>query len=330
MASITISNIRFADGDPCRPLYPDLYEFPVGGQLPVQVEPAFQIGDGIGELSVELDLDEGSDVEFTLGEEGRPVCWEINGERVLDLEGSSSSCVFIWRRDETRPRARAFRIYCQSKSAKPTDEVKVHGGLFLAFITATTGQMGREILPHQLPAPNYRDIVLLGSDENHRPLYDVHRSGIVLPEQVEIEPAFRVREGRPLDFNMQMGILYAVWQEDLKFIQPEYKPVPLSGSYSPDEPTAYRFHWHQKMPRPCQKPEDCYSGKVVAFHLQPTLPPEVETNAAFLDKLERQGWALDQYRRALQEIGVDPTIIQPPPCDPFYQVCYRDLAPTVD
>lgn len=314
MASITISNIFFVDRDPCQPRYPDFYLLPVGGDIPVQVEPAFQIGDGVNELSVQLELDAGSEVEFTL-EGNHPLCWELNHGKV-EVQGSLSSCTLIWQRDEKLPPTRVFRLYCQRKGTKLTNEQKVHGGLFLAFTTAPTGEMGRKIPPQNPPAPDYQDVVLMGSDEDYRPLYDVHRLEIVLPKKVEIEPAFRVREGCPLDFGMVMGILYGQWLEDLKFIQPETKPESLDCTFSPDEPTVYRFRWQQKPPRPCAEPKDCFTGQVVTFHLQPTLDES--------QNFDLEGWTPDEYQAALEKIGVDPTIIQPPPCDPFYQVCYQD------
>lgn len=319
MDPITISNIQFADGDPCRPRYPDFYYLPVGGDIPVQVEPAFQIGDGVQELSVRLDLAADSEVEFTL-EDGLPLCWEINHGQVLEVQGSPSSCTLTWKRDDKLPLTRAFRLYCRRKGTEPpTDEVRVHGGLFLAFTTYPTGAMGREIPPQIPHAPNYRDVILMGSDKNHRPLYDVHHLETALPEKVEIEPAFRVREGWPLDFGMVMGILYGRWLEELIFIQPETKPESLDCTFSSDEPTVYRFRWQQKPPRPCDKPEDCFTGQIVTFHLKPILPR--------FENFYLKGWTQQEYREAIEGIGVDPTIIQPPPCDPFYQVCYRDVPP---
>jgi hypothetical protein len=328
---ITIGNIFFEAGNLSRPRYPHFYRYPKPPTPALQLEPAFQVDDEVKELSVQLDLAiEKPDVQVEFVDDrddpGKPLCRELNDSGLeqpqVEYFGSSkTSCVLTWKAVEGAPKTRVFRLYCQRQQGKDlTDEEKVYGGLFLTFTTDPTGQIGKEIEPTKFPDLRPGSVWLLGSNVSHSPLYDQHHP-LAMPEGVEIEPAFRIREGHQLNFGMVQGIDYASWLPQLKFLQPPEKPDALDFTHTS---TYYSFSW-RSAPRDCQTGiADCYEGQVVTFHLQPILP---ETHANFVGALLEAGWTVEDYRAALEGIGVDPTIIQPPPCDPFYQVCYRDVPP---
>lgn len=330
MSEVTIGKVDFEAGDPCRPRYVDLYHDQEPYDVPrVQVEPAFQVGLSVDELRVRVELKQG-DVELT-DEDGRPLCRELNDPksrpRIEYDGGDRSACVLTWSRgNPADPPTRVFRIYCSRSGEKPTNEEMVYGGIFLA-VTTSVSEIYRHI-PHQHPERvKLRDVVVLGTDHHGRPVYDIFKEREALqPPEVELAPAFRAREGTPLEFNMIMGIEDACWNGVVEYVQPRGKQSPhLQGDYNPKFPKEYSFFW-QTPGQGCvaTKPlESCYAGEIVTFHLEPRLDPEAFNAEVELPRrlIEAgfQGW--DDYAVALKKINADPTIIQPPPCDPVYRVC---------
>lgn len=314
-ASIEIKGITFQGGDPCRPRYEGFYKKPHSPI--VQLEPAFQVGDGINELSVTLGL-ASPDVVFVEESSSAPLCRVLNhpaDKPLIEFVGADhTTCRLTWKR-AGGPKTRVYRIYCRRKNGKFTDEHKVHGGLFLAFTTENGGNMGKPIPPQDPGNTDRQKVYLIGADQKHRPVYDLHHE-TKLPDRVESEPAFRVREGKVLEFEMNMYIKGAEWKKGLKFLQPPSNPEWLSSDWSSK---IYTFRW-QSADRQCKVPPtpECKQGEIVSFHLYPTLPArtgELDT------MLEEMGWIWEDYKEAVEAIGIDPTIIQPPSCDPVYNVC---------
>ncbi len=327
MSDVHVGKVHFKAGNPCRPRYVDLYhdQEPLEDPL-VQVEPAFQVGGSIDELQVRMEL-AGGIVEFT-DDGGQPLCRELNApERRPKIEyDGPSACILTWSREIPAPATRVFRIYCHRRGQDPTDEEKVYGGIFVA-VTTSISEIYRHI-PHQHPEHvKLRDVVVLGTDHRGRPVYDIFKEREALqPHAVELAPAFRAREGTPLEFKMIMGIEDACWNGVVEYVQPRGKQPPhLQGDYNPELPKEYSFFW-QTPGQGCvaTKPlESCYLGEIVTFHLEPRLDPDVfNAEVEFPRRLIEagfQGW--DDYGNALKKINSDPTIIQPPPCDPVYRVC---------
>lgn len=328
MSEVTIGKVDFKAGDPCRPRYVDLYHDQEPFDAPqVQVEPAYQVGDGVEELRIRVELG-GGNVEFT-DEGGHPLCRELNHPKSqprIEYDGPSA-CILTWSRGKAHPATRVFRIYCHRRGVDPkdeTDEVKVYGGIFVAVTTSLS--IMRRHIPHALPDPvKLRKVVVIGTDPHGRPVYDVFKQRqIEEPAEVELAPAFRAREGMSLEFSMIMGIEYASWNGNVEYIQPNGKPpAHLQGDYDPKYPKQYHFNW-QNPGRGCVSIgplDDCFLGQIVTFHLEPRLDP-IGSDVEFPWSLQQagfEGWG--DYALALQEINVDPTIIQPPPCDPVYRVC---------
>ena len=324
---VTIGKVDFAAGDPCRPRYVDLYHDQEAWDDPrVQVEPAFQVGHSVDELRVRVEL-KGKDVEFT-DEDGRPLCRELNDPEIrpqIEYDGPSA-CILTWSRGHAvAVPTRVFRIYChRGGGQKPTDEEMVYGGIFLA-VTTSMSEIQRHI-PHQHPAQvKLQNIVVLGTDYHGRPVYDVFKKRELLePKGVELAPAFRARGGMPLEFSMIMGIEEACWNGQVEYIQPRGKQPPhLQGTYDPLSPKTYHFLW-QAPDQGCvaSKPlESCYLGEIVTFHLKPELllPSPQPELPSWLAHAGFTSW--EDFAAAVKRINVDPTIIQPPPCDPVYRVC---------
>lgn len=325
MSEAHVGKVDFKEGDPCRPRYVDLYhDQEPKEESPVQVEPAFQVGDSIEELRVRVELAAGG-VGFT-DDDGRPLCRELNAPESrprIEYDGPSA-CTLTWIREIGAPATRVFRIYCHRRGRELTHEEKVYGGIFVA-VTTSLSKIRRHI-PHELPNQvRLRDVVVLGTDEHGRPVYDVFkRREAMEPFEVELAPAFRAREGKALEFVMTMGIEEASWNGKVEYIQPKGKQPPhLKGLYEEQHPKKYYFHW-QTPGRECVSSapaEDCYLGEIVTFHLEPQLDtPTADVSLPW--RLVHAGFKnWDDYAAALSMINVDPTIIQPPPCDPVYKVC---------
>lgn len=328
MSEVRVGRVDFKNGDPCKPRYVDLYHNQEPQEDPlVQVEPAFQVGESVEKLQVRVTLEKG-DVVFT-DEGGRPLCRELNSPRIPTIEyDGAGGCVLTWAREAALPATRVFRIYCQRSGQKPTDEEMVYGGIFVAITTSVS--LMRRHIPHDRPdSVRLRDIVVIGTDPAGRPVFDVFKpreeTDATLPFGVELAPAYRARESKALEFAMTMGIENASWNGEVDYIQPQgKKPLGLSGKYNPEHPKEYHFYWHNTLGQGChatQPLENCYLGEIVTFHLVPQLEHSAE-DLPFPPRLSHAGFkGWDDYAAALKMINVDPTIIQPPPCDPVYRVC---------
>jgi len=305
ISDLEITGVTFEGNDPCKPVYPSLYK-PFLGAPYAGLEPAFQVDPGISSLSVYISLEESSEVLLVDDpkDPGQPLCRVLNEpdyKPVIAFAGSDQkSCRLTWENLENVPKTRVFRIYCQPKTGEFKDEQKVYGGIFLAFTLHETGTMGKEIAPEGVDNKDPRNIYLIGADAAHRPIYELH-SG-VHPEnpKIEQEVAYRVLVKNELSFRMLVAIKGAEWDPDLSFFQ----PVELQST--PPSPTEFDFSW-----------KDHDLAKVTLFHAVPHLGRGNENQVP-------PGWTPGEYDSALRDVGVDPTIIQPPKCDPVYGVCAPD------
>jgi hypothetical protein len=325
---LEVHNITFEGGDPCRPRYGSLYKAHFPREFPsedVQLEPAFQVGDDVDAFSVTLHLHKDAPVDFVKDPArlGHPLCRVLNepcGKPDIDYKcGDSRACTVTWKRLSGGAVTRIFRIYCRPKEGDFTDEQKVYGGIFLAFTTAPVGSMGKRIKPKPSGNNDRREVFLIGTDEQHRPIYDVHSKKLPCGEWgIEIEPAFRVRRGRLLEFSMTMGIPYAGWKDGLTFLQPPAQPEWLTRSWRPEK---YGFGW-QTPTQPCvDHHKECYQARITSFHLHPILPDAFLCSSLPQDLVDQEWKSWQEYKQAVEQIGVDPTIIEPPSCDPVYKVC---------
>lgn len=314
---LEIHGIGFEEGDPCRPRYGDLYEAHTRPEE-VQLEPAFQVGGKVKKLSINVRLDQQAPVELVDDPErpGRALCRVLNEPdyrpQVTYKGQGRRACTLTWERLSEVPVTRVFRIYCRPTEGRFTDEQKIHGGLFLAFTTAPVGKMGRAI-PSKPPGnDDRRKVFLIGADEQHRPIYDAHKRRLSGGDSdIELEPAFRVRKKARLSFEASIAIPHAAWGPDLTFLQPRQQPAELRCELASEGKT-YLFDWENHAGK---------EGRITSFHLHPILPDAV-LDSPLPKSLLDEGWeGWEEYREALEDIGVDPTIIEPPSCDPVYGVC---------
>ncbi len=308
--------VRFKNEDPCRPRYEDLYRYHSAEEKENQIEPAFQIANTVEAVSIIFALDS-SEMEFVPEDKvSSPLCREM-GEKAPspDLkvdyhEGDKSRCVLTWNTPR-EPAVKVFRIYCRRKQGEFTKEHKVHGGIFVVFSTYSTGTMGKQILPPDHQHEDHHEVHLLGTDQHHRPLYDIHQA-VQVPKTIEIEPAYRIRRTQKvLSFRMNMKIKKAQWEDKVIFPQPGGKPAELTHELTGAAKDSFRFQWTVKNPTD--------SGKVTTFHLVPKLADDALTQPLPAELAEWETW--ENYAEALKEIGIDPTVVQPPRCDDIFQVC---------
>lgn len=318
MYTVDMGRVRFEKGDPCRPKYEDLYQNPPDDQG-ILLEPALQVGEDIDTFEVRLELTAG-DVEIT-DEDGRPLCRELNRPEArpeIRYDGPSAF-LLTWNREEPLPATRVFRIYCRRGGQEPTDPEKVYGGIFVAVTTSVSRL--RPSIPYSIVNEiKLSNIIVIGTDSDGRPVYDtftpMEDNNKALPSGIELVPAFRAKTGQRLTFVMTMGIEFAVWDGKVEYIEPKgRRPTPLLEGYSRQKPKKYHFSWETK---PTQ---ESYLGDIVTFHLGATLKSSAQARS-FPKRLRRLGFASWQdYQKALKLVNADPTIIQPPPCDPVYRVC---------
>lgn len=302
VSDLEITGITFDGNDPCKPLYPSLYKpFPYAG-----LEPAFQVDPETSSLSVYISLAESSGVVLIddLKDPGKPLCRVLNEpdyEPEIAFAGEDrKSCRLTWKNFPGAAKTRVFRIYCKPQTGEFTDEQKVYGGLFLAFTTHATGTMGKEIPPEDVGNEDPRKIYLIGADAMHRPIYELHKGAHPMNPKIEQEVAYRIRAKNELPFGMLVAIKGAEWDPELSFFQ----PVELQSKLP--SPTEFDFSW-----------KDHDLAKITMFHAVPQLGRGNENQVP-------PGWTPEEYDRALRDVGVDPTIIQPPKCDPVYGVCAPD------
>lgn len=311
--------VGFKGGDPCQPRYESLYRYHSAPENEEQIEPAFQIASTVKTVSVGLAL---ADENIAFVEEvnpPRPVCREVGQEGpdpALEIAydpNDKSRCILTWTTPKD-PVAKAFRIYCRRREEPFTDEHKVHGGIVLVFSTHPSGTMGKEISPpgdHE--HKDHHLIYLIGADKNHRPIYDIHQSvHSQVHKDVEIEPAFRIRrKQKPLSFRMGLKIYQAEWYEKVHFPSKEGQPGELTYLLNAEK-DSFQFNWNIEDPGNAP-------ARVTPFHLFPKLPADAFNQPLPAELAEWETW--ENYDRALKDIGIDPTVIQLPVCDPYYGVC---------
>lgn len=308
--------VQFKEGDPCRPRYEILYRYHFQSTKEGQIEPAFQIASSVKKVSMVLSL-ASNQVEFVPEDDLRPLCREL-GQKAPDpnlevkyLPLDKSRCSLAWAAQPAM--VKAFRIYCRKKGAVFTDEQKTHGGIIVVFSTHPAGKMGKEIKPLSHQHQDHHDVHLVGADKHHRPIYDIHQDvHDTFHHLVEIEPAYRLRpQQKALSFRMIMKIHEAQWKNEVKF-PPPGKPEELQHELK-DGDKRFEFQWTVKNPQDVP-------AKVCNFHLVPKLPGEVYARPLPADLAVWGTW--ESYAAALEEIGTDPVIIQPPTCDPVFGCVY--------
>jgi hypothetical protein len=303
--------VQFKEGNPCLPRYPDLYRYP---GLQGQVEPAFQLASAVTQVSVVLALDS-DQVELMPDpkDDKLPLCREWgqkNPDAALKVEypnGDKSRCSLVWKPQAST--LKAFKIYCRKKDGEPTQEEQVHGGVIVVFSTYSSGKMGKGITPPAHQHGDHHRIHLLGSDSKGRPIYDIHQEvQATYHEHVEIEPAYRLRwQQEILSFAKVMKIAQAQWQDKVIFPQTGQKPPELTHGLT-GEGKEFQFKW--TVENPINAP-----AKVTTFHLVPKLA-DGTVGQPLPPALAHWGtW--ERYAEALERIGIDPIIVQPPSCDPM-------------
>lgn len=323
-----------------RPLYGSLIDY---GRAPsgVQFEPSFQIRAKQGEeIRIEFQIQQDVPIELMPNDENGVACHSVDHPGLLP-KGlvaneliNAKHCRLTWNQsseDESR-KLTVLRLLCvRNDGMDLTNAEKVEGGLYLAIVNREQGfTPGTPELKDPGP-PSDSTIKIHGIDGVGRPVYDLFSlDPEEVPAHLELEPAFRVREGAQVNFKLVLD-LPEPYQNvvffpdihghvDVRGHSPESRPSQLQRSnFFEGDPQACRLRWVQETGRSgCTaipgEGKECYCthGYASSFHLRSNQWPS---------SLERFKTLLEagDIETIYAEIGApvtdfDPTVIQPPVC----------------
>jgi hypothetical protein len=366
---LVIPGITFEEGKLWKPRYPSLVEY---GRLPgIQVEPAIRLrAKNPREVEITFEIAEGQGVTF-VPEEGGVRCRTIDKPRDEDipihglvetrLEKEGRRCTLVWNQAAAnepmverfqdagrRKEITTLRVFCQKKEGLPKeDEVMtaVEGGLYVALLyTPRDGEMPPVV---DLKTPGFEkpaeesvatkpEIRVVAIDSHDRPVYDLFRPFLAdtfLDPELELEPAFRVREWETVELDLVLavqGLPGLRWKSSrgeadvIPISAAEGRPRPLKTTESwPDEGRC-RIRWVQETGRSaCVDGSEearrcyCHTGRTSSFLFSATprlsdlvgpVPEHFLNHPGFLKG--------DNPVKFLSRINIDPTVIEPPTCTP--------------
>jgi hypothetical protein len=333
-----LTDITFEDERLWQPRYESLIDYSrvaLPGQA--RIEPSFQLREKTGslqEITLELASEgfrfrtrEGGEevVAYSIAE---PDASPLPGLVEIRLDGSERRCKLVWDTAAATAHATTLRIACDGGRARTPLEKKlaaVEGGLWLTLVKPSAAQIS-EPCPPPSDRGSRPDLVidLLGFDDHGRPLYALFRGEAYrdIPGAIELEPAFRVGRGSSLPFAVALG----------SSLPPELHFRPNCGP-GPDQIRVFPFQPQRREELERLAPTLCQArGRRCAMHWH--RPPgsshgTVGSVAAWFLALEFEPGAEvpERYRSQVLADGrthattLDPTVIQPPPCDPLTQTC---------
>lgn len=333
-----LTEITFEDERLWQPRYESLIDYDrvaLPGQA--RIEPSFQLREEPGslqEITLELASQEfrfrtagGGDevVAYSIAE---PYTSPLPGLVEIRLAGSEQRCKLVWDSSAATARATTLRIACDGGQARTPLEKElaaVEGGLWLTLVKPSSVQISEPCSPP--PDRGSRpDLVidLLGFDDHGRPLYQVFREEAYrdIPGAIELEPAFRVGRGSSVPFGVALG----------SGLPPELHFLPNCGP-GPDQIRVFPFQPSRREDLERLQPTHCQAqGRRCAMHWHRPPGPSrgtVGSVATWFLALEFEPGATvpERYRSQVLADGrtlattLDPTVIQPPPCDPLTQTC---------
>ncbi|MES1240736.1 MAG: hypothetical protein ABUT39_03875 [Acidobacteriota bacterium] len=293
---LDINDIRFEDGKLWQPRYESLIDYscaPAGFQF----EPAF-LAYTEQEVEVVFRIADSENAVFDVQNDGTvrwgllPVAGPAVSVKVsVEVDGSDPrSCRVIWK--PSGATLTALHIACRPAEGRIPDAVTlIEGGVYLVIIEP------RESLPpspqavNKGGAPRAGTVRFLGIDEHNRPVYDLFRN--VAPLELVLEPALRAGHGERVGLRLALDLVppYAGsrfkvgtdGQAEMIFNPPAERPACLVDTPAEEDHKACSIRWD----RPGMT-----EGKTSNFY------------------------AVLEHVPANVEIRIDPTVIEPPACDP--------------
>lgn len=304
MSSVTLDPVQFKDGKLWKARYPSLIAYDQAPKL--QFEPAFQVF--AEEMKVFFQIAGDQNARFlTRGD--REVVWQSlvppdSGSPAPDVtvelcDGDPRRCRVHWRYSGA-PLA-SLRLACWPIEGEPEPDTdawaltRVEGGVYLVIIHRDEARHNPSPVRNPDGARRPGMVRVIGTDENSRPIYDLFRQEFAdtLPANLALEPAFRVHHGETIDFKLFLDLPEVHFranesgQVDMLYRVPDFAPESLLGAPAGDGDRLCTVQWHHES---CvgEGAEVCHQGRTANLYAQVDRP-DLES--------------------------VDPTVIEPPPCD---------------
>ncbi len=131
---------------------------------------------------------------------GRPPAGFVSARPLEEVEGGSRGCELVWKPSAMKAPITPLRIVCRRVNQSPRDA----DGITVTFIRHLNrnGAIGGKEDPRQ---PDFR--IKVRGPVDGRLIYDIFNPAPTLPRAVELEPAFRVRRGERLAFEIDVSCL---------------------------------------------------------------------------------------------------------------------------
>lgn len=344
---LSITGISFENGNLARPRYPSLIDYEALAQVfpGLQMEPAFQIRsktDGNVEMIFEI-ADEG--IDFVPDGKGAR-CESILHPGLLigpliSNTLSGKQCRLVWDQSQAKERdpqrITVLRLHC-GKAGEPTPEEQVEGGIYIAILNQPRAPQSTIAARKDDAGVDAKQIRIIGFDSSGRPFYQLFKPMFEpgpgykpIPDNVELEIAFRIRESVILEpqFVLDLPAEHdkVIFQPDVHGDvgilghNPEGRPPQLRSSRFGSSPKICRTKWVQDIGRSaCTVDGDgcecyCTHGHVSSFALMGVK----DTEGRITELLHEGVNSGDEWKQAVRDLpspftDFDPTVIQPPVC----------------
>lgn len=317
-------DVRFHEGKLWKARYPSL----IRDDAPeLQFEPAFQIfsDDDSQQVEVVFRIAECENAAFAAA--GGEVSWQslvpnnpAPRVEVGLVDEDPKVCRVLWTRSGDR--LVALRIACQPLFGQPASDhdaaalTRVEGGVYLAIIDP-----GKEL--HHFPVPLLPSasstvpgrVRVVGIDARSRPVYDLF-TATDLPEELAPELAFRAAHGElpelPIFLDLpDHDIRYKVVENDqvaMEYVFPTERPAGLKGTPASEEKRLCTLQWSV----PSFTVPDPACGSEGGMKRNLGSGGRVASLNALLDPRRLSD---PHLRKAIAQVRIDPTVIEPPACD---------------
>ena len=330
------NDITFKDGKVWQPRYESLIDYK---RVPgLQIEPAFLIHQVGVAVEMTFEIKKGQNVTFA--REGQGVaCRSLTNPQESRIPGlvetrweGERRCTLVWDpsdalRQGQKDRSTALRILCQG-GRSPANEweknaAQVEGGLHVAILNRTV-KPGRGPGPSPLILDDLwkilsklRRVFRRSSKQQIRVLriqegrvvYDLFRPSFLaqVPPELEMEPAFRVREGEAVEVDLVLGMAGLQWSSSEGQVRAQPRPPQLQDAKVSPDGKVCRMLWEPG--GLLWPPGDRTKGRIVSFDFTAAPSPELERRLS-------RAFPGENPQRLVAEVPIDPTVIEPPSCTP--------------
>jgi hypothetical protein len=365
--SVVFDRITFKDGNLWQPRYGSLVRYDRLQKL--QIEPGLRIRTKEPlEVAITFELEAGHGVTF-VREGDRVKCRALENPEEAAIPGlvearwdNETRCTLVWNQSaanqimkdrfqdiDRRKEINTLRLFCQG-GRTPVGEweknvTAVEGGLYVALLYSPQDADGPPVAdaappvfpePPEGGAPLKPEIRINDIDAHGRPVYDLFRpylESVLLDPDLELEPAFRVREGESVEIDLVLDIpdLRLQWRD----LRGEAEVMPFSSHGRPRQLQTTknwpmegrcRIRWLQETGRstcvtgnPDATRCYCTTGQASSFLFTAAAAPVPGLGREDLLRRLREHPAFrpgDDPEKFFARVGIDPTVIEPPTCTP--------------